>query len=170
MSRRDLMLAPVFEAMLLCLAAGVCWAVSRPLIFASLGPTAYELVETPERKSARPYNVVAGHLVGVLAGFLGLYAADAWRAPAISSGAIGWQRIGAVIVASAATVAVTLLLKATQPAALSTTLLVSLGSLQTWQDGFYIMGGVLAVLLAGYPVRMWRLHNKQRIEAQAGPA
>lgn len=168
MSRRDLYLAPLCEAALLFIAAAIGWAVHRPIIFASLGPTAYELVETPERKSARPYNVVVGHLVGVLAGFLGLYASDAWHAPAISSGTIGWPRIYAVVLASAVTVLVTLLIKATQPAALSTTLLVALGSLQTWQDGFIIMGGVLVMLLFGEPMRLWRLHNKRKIQEQNG--
>lgn len=32
----------------------------EPHFFASLGPTAYELAETPERQSAKPYNVAAG--------------------------------------------------------------------------------------------------------------
>ncbi|MFP5276820.1 MAG: HPP family protein [Acidobacteriota bacterium] len=162
MSRRDLLLAPLFEAALLVIAAGIGWAVHKPLIFASLGPTAYELVETPERKSAQPYNIVVGHLVGVLGGFLALWATDAWHTPPFSSGAIQGPRIWAVALAAAITVVVTLLIKATQPAALSTTLLVALGSMQSWQDGFYLMGGVLIMLICGEPVRLWRLRMKEK--------
>ena len=161
MWRRDLLIAPLCEAALLFVAALIGWAMHKPLIFASLGPTAYELVETPERKSARPYNVAVGHLVAVVAGFLALWATDARRTPAFSSGTIHWQRIWAVVMAASLTVVVTLLIKARQPAALSTTLLVALGSMQTWQDGFYLMGGVLIILFCGEPVRRWRLRARQ---------
>ncbi len=164
MLRRDIVLAPLLEAALLLIAAGIGWAVHKPLIFASLGPTAYEMVETPERKSAHPYNVVVGHLVAVLAGFLALWATGAWFSPPFSSGAIQGPRIWAVALAAAVTVVVTLLIRATQPAALSTTLLVALGSMQSWQDGFYLMGGVLLMLLCGEPVRLWRLRMKKKQE------
>lgn len=167
MSRRDLFIAPLCEAALLFTAGAIGWLTHKPLIFASLGPTAYELVETPERKSARPYNVVVGHLVAVLAGFLGLWVTQAWSSPAISAGWIGWPRVGAVVFAAALTVVATLLLKATQPAALSTTLLVSLGLMQKWQDGFMIMGGVLLMLICGEPLRLWRLRNQARMQKQA---
>lgn len=173
MSRRDLLIAPLCEAALLFVAAVIAWLTHRPVIFASLGPTAYELVETPERKSARPYNVMVGHLVAVLTGFLALWATNAWSSPGISQDTIGWRRIAAVVLASAGTVVVTLLMKATQPAALSTTLLISLGLMQKWQDGIVIMGGVLLMLLFGEPVRLWRLRHRketgeQRSMASAG--
>ncbi len=167
MRRRDLVIAPLCEAALLFVAAAIGLIAHEPLIFASLGPTAYELVETPERKSARPYNVVVGHLVGVLAGFLALYATGAWFKPGISAGWVGWPRIWAVVLAAAVTVVVTLLIKATQPAAIATTLLITLGLMQKWQDGFVIMGGVVIMLICGEPLRIWRLRNKKKIEEQA---
>lgn len=165
--RRDLVITPICEAALLFVAAAVGLAVRQPLIFASLGPTAYELVEMPERKSARTYNVVVGHLVGVLAAFLALYVTHARRTPVIGSGAIEWPRIEAVVLAALLTAAVTLLIRATQPAALSSTLLISLGSMQKWQDGFLIMGGVLLMVIVGAPIRFWRLRNKQQLRQQA---
>lgn len=164
--RRDLVIAPLCEAALLCIAALIGWAVHKPLIFASLGPTAYELVETPERKSARPYNVVVGHLVGVLAGFLALWATNASSSAGIDTGSVAWQRIWAVVIAAAVTVVVTLLIRAAQPAAIATALLIALGNMQTWQDGFTIMGGVLIMLILGEPVRKWRLGNKRELERQ----
>lgn len=163
MSKRDLIIAPLAEALLLFAAAMIGWALHRPLIFASLGPTAYELVETPERKSARPYNIIVGHLVGVLAGFVALWATDAWASPGISAGFVSWPRVWAVVLASGLTVFVTLLIKAAQPAAIATALLVALGSMQTWQNGFILMGGVLLMLAIGEPVRLWRLRNKEKM-------
>jgi hypothetical protein len=38
-----------------------------------LGPTAYELVELLQIRSAWAYNIVAGHLIGLGAGFLAIY-------------------------------------------------------------------------------------------------
>ena len=162
MRRRDFWIAPLSEAGLLFLAAAIGWAAHRPLIFASLGPTAYELVETPERRSAHPYNVVAGHLVGILAGFAALWVTNAWHTPAFSSGTVHWPRIWAATLAAGLTVEVTLLIKATRPAAISTTLLVALGSMQTWQDGCCLMGGVLIMLVCGEPVRLWRLRIREK--------
>jgi hypothetical protein len=115
MLKNDLLIAPACEAALLFVAALAAWVTHKPLIFASLGPTAYELVETPERRSARPYNVVAGHLIGVLSGYFALFVTDAWSSPMISAGWIGWRRV-AVVLAAAATVFVTLLINAAQPA------------------------------------------------------
>ena len=54
----ELIVAPPCEAGLLLLAGAAAMLVHKPLFFASLGPTAYELAETPERKSAQPYSVI----------------------------------------------------------------------------------------------------------------
>jgi len=167
MQKNDLWIAPVCEAALIFVVAIVGWVTYKPLVFASLGPTAYELIETPERKTARPYNVFVGHLTGILAGFVGLYAAHAFNSPAISKGEVTLNRVGAAVLAAGLTVFFTLLFKASQPAAVSTTLLIALGTLQTWQDGFLIMGAVLMMLLVGEPLRNLRLQQKARAERQS---
>jgi CBS-domain-containing membrane protein len=69
MSRKDLIIASACEGALILIISLAGWISHRGLIFASLGPTAYELVETPSRPSARPYNVIVGHLIAILAGF-----------------------------------------------------------------------------------------------------
>jgi hypothetical protein len=51
----------------------------------------------------------------------------------------------------------TLILKAGQPAALATTLLVSLGSMQTLRDAVAIAAGVVIITIVGEPVRRFRL-------------
>lgn len=50
----------------------------------------------------------------------------------------------------------TLAARATQPAALSTTLVVSLGTMQRWQDGILIMIAILLLTAIGEPLRIWR--------------
>ncbi len=160
MSKRELFIVPLCEGAILAIAAVMGWMVHKPFLFASLGPTAYELIETPERPSARAYNIIVGHLAGVLSGFAAVYCCHALNTQGISSGTVVGPRIGAATLAAALTVLITLLLHATQPAAVSTTLLIALGTLQTWQDGFVIMSAVLVVLLCGSPLRRWRLREK----------
>lgn len=133
------------------------WLLHEPFIFASLGPTAYELVETPERPSARPYNIVLGHLIGVLAGFLAIFLTHARKAPQVSPSGVPLARVGAAVLAVILTVAFTLLCRATQPAAISTTLLVALGMMQRWQDALVIMASVVLMTVIGEPIRRLRI-------------
>jgi hypothetical protein len=160
----DLLWATLGEGGLVLALAAIGWATRQPLIFASLGPTAYELVEQPQARSARAYNIIVGHLIGVGAGFLALYLFNAWNEPnVILVGVVSTGRLWAVAIAATLTTLVTLVLKAGQPAALATTLLISLGSMQTRRDAITIIAGVLIITAIGEPVRRFRLrHSKLR--------
>jgi CBS-domain-containing membrane protein len=165
---RDLMIAPLGEAFLLLVAALVGWVLHQPLVFASLGPTAYELVETPHRRSAQPYSVFVGHLVAVAAGFAAIFIAGCWHTPPVSHAGVPFHRIWAAVIAVSFTVFVNLLLRASQPAALSTALLVSLGIMQSPPDAAILMGGVVLMILLGEPIRLWRLrHQEMRTAAES---
>src|SRR5690242_19064258 len=162
MPKKELLIAPIGEAALILVVAIVGWACHQPLVFASLGPTAYEVVETPKRPSARPYNIIVGHAIAVLAGFAALFLVHAWSAPGVSMHGVPFVRIWAGAIAAFLTLFFTVLIGATQPAALSTTLLVSLGIMQTSQDGVMIMGGVVLITLVGMPVRRLRLPSSEK--------
>lgn len=157
MSKKDLLIAPLGEAVLILAVSIIGWASHQPLIFASLGPTAYELIETPKRPSACTYNVLVGHLIAVLAGFAAIFLTRAWSVPSVSIHAVPLPRVWASVTAVLLTAFFTLLLRATQPAALSTTLLISLGVMQTAQDGLMLMAGVVLITLIGEPIRVLRL-------------
>jgi HPP family len=160
--RADLFWATVGEGGLVLALAAVGWAARQPLIFASLGPTAYELVEQPQVRSARVYNIIAGHLIGLGAGFLAVYLLNAWNAPnVISTGIVSSERLWAATVAAMLTTFITLILKAGQPAALATTLLISLGSMQTLWGAIDIIAGVLIITAIGEPVRRFRLKHTE---------
>jgi HPP family len=157
-NRADLLWATLGEGGLVLVLAAIGWAVRQPLIFASLGPTAYELVEQPQLRSARTYNIIVGHLIGLAAGFFAVYLLHAWAAPnVILTGVVSQKRIWAATIAATLTTLITLLLKAGQPAALATTLLVSLGSIETRRDAIAIIAGVLIIAAVGEPVRRFRL-------------
>ncbi len=157
MSKRELLIAPVGEAALILVVSIVGWATHQPLVFASLGPTAYEIIEKPGQPSARPYNVIVGHFIAVLAGFAALFIVHAWSVPSVSASGVPFLRVWAAVIAALITVFFTLLVKATQPAALSTTLLVSLGIMQTSWEAAMIMAGVVLITAVGEPMRRMRL-------------
>ena len=157
--RRDTLIAAALEAGLLALAALLGFFFRSPFIFTSLGPTAYELVETPTRPSARPYNVLVGHGVGIVAALLAIAITHAFFAPAVSLAGVPLVRVAAVLVAGFLTVFGTLSLKANQPASLSTTLLIALGTMETRKAILSIIFGVLLILAAGEPIRRWRMRS-----------
>lgn len=156
--RADLFWGTLGEGGLILAVAAVGWATKEPLIFASLGPTAYELVEQPQLRSARAYNIFVGHMIGLGSGFLAVYLLNAWHEPnVVLTGLVSTERLWAMALAVALTTFLTLLLKAGQPAALATTLLVCLGSMQTRRDALAIVIGVLIITALGEPVRRYRL-------------
>lgn len=166
--RTDILWATLGEGGLVLVIAALAWAVNQPLIFASLGPTAYELVEQPHQKSARAYNVIVGHLIGLGAGFLAVFLLNAWAEPnAIITGVLSSRRLWAIALAAALTALLTLAAKAAQPASLATTLLVALGSMQTRTDAVAIILGVLLITAIGEPLRRLRLRQATRLEALA---
>ena len=77
----------------------------------------------------------------------------------MSGAGVPLDRVGCVVAASMLTVVLNLLLKASQPAAISTTLLIASGLLQKPHDAAVIMGSVLLMALVGEPLRRLRLSN-----------
>ena len=153
--------AAFWEGGLLLIVGLVGLAARIPLLLASLGPTAYEQTEMPHLKSSRPYNVIIGHIAGLAAGFLAIALVHAWNAPKVlAAGQLTSARLWACVIAAALTSFVTVVLRASQPAALATTLLVALGSLQTKQDACIVVGAVLLLAVIGEPVRRLRLAKR----------
>lgn len=161
----DFLIAPCGEGVPVLLLASLGWVASWPFIFASLGPTAYEILEQPRLKSARPYNVIAGHFVALGTGWISLLAFHARSSPSVSlAGFVPPPRLAAAVLAVVLTTFVTLAIRASQPAALATTLLVSLGSMQTARDAVAIIVSVLILVAVGEPLRRWRAEAARRHE------
>jgi hypothetical protein len=147
--------------------SAIAWAAGQPLIFASLGPTAYELVEQPHMRSARAYNVIVGHFIGLAAGFFSIWILNARYAPnVLAAGVVTPHRLWATTLAATLTTVLTLLLKAGQPAALATTLLVSLGGMQTRKSAVAIVLGVVIITAIGEPLRRLRLRTRSQTQGE----
>ena len=164
----ELTTATVGEGALILVIAAAGWATKQPLIFASLGPTAYELVQKPKDKSSKAYNIIVGHLVGLGAGFLAVYLLNAWQEPNVPlTGVVSALRVWAVVIAAVLTTLLTLLLRAAQPAATATALLVALGSMQTKRDAVVMIIAVLLITAIGEPVRRVRMKLMQEVKQPA---
>ena len=79
------------------------WAVSEPLIFPSLGATAFLIFETPMAEIGSPRNTIIGHGVGVAAGAFALAVTDLLNASSVYVSGVTPARIGAIALAVALT-------------------------------------------------------------------
>ncbi len=135
----------------------------EPLLFPSLGPTAFLFFEYPLGAGASPRNTLIGHLVAVLAGALSLAIFGLLDHPSILQEGVTLARIGAAALSMALTGTVLLLLQSSHPPAGATVLIVSLGLLQTPLEMVMLMSGVLLLTVvawlinraAGVPVPIW---------------
>lgn len=128
------------------------WLVDEPLVFPSLGATAFLCFETPLAEVASPRNTLIGHAVGVGAGYLGLVAFGLTDDPSVLVEGVAGARIGAVALALGVTGLVLRLLRAAHPPAGATTIIVSAGLLQTGHELLAIGAGVVLLCVAAYAV------------------
>ena len=154
-----------FVACLLALAVSglAAYAFKQPLLFPSLGPTALLFFEQPLAVPSSPRNTLVGHLVAILAGALSLAVFGLLDHPSILAEGVTLVRTGAAALSLALTGAVLLLLRSSHPPTGATTLIVSLGLLQTPLEMTMLMVGVVILTIVGWamnralgvPVPVW---------------
>ncbi len=135
-----------------------------PLLFPSLGPTAFLLFYTPLTPAASPRNTLMGHLIGALAGYLGLVLFGLTDAGFVAGEPLTSARIGAAAVSLGLTSGMMVWLKVPHPPAGATTLIVALGILrEPWQLAVLMLAVLLLIVqgfvinrLAGLPYPVWR--------------
>jgi CBS-domain-containing membrane protein len=145
------------------LMAAAALVTGAPLIFPSLGPTAFLLFYTPLQPAACPRNTLGGHLIGALAGYLSLAVFGLLdQAPALTTGVTG-PRVAAAALSLGLTSGVMVWAKLPHPPAGATTLIVSLGILrEPWQLAVLMLAvallaaqGLAINRLAGIPYPLW---------------
>jgi CBS domain-containing membrane protein len=160
--------APFWEGALILIVGATAFASGHPWMFASLGPTAYEQAEKSDQKSARLYNVIVGHFVGLGSGFAGMAIVGAWNAITVTANtSLPFDRMTASVIAATLTTFVNLILDSGQPAALSTALLVTLGAYDTPMGALWLAVGVVILGAIGEPVRRMRLLARQKRQFRA---
>lgn len=124
----------------------------QPWLFPSLGPTIFLMATSPADPSARPWNVFAGHAIGVAAGFGALFLFGAQHTPSIfAADAVSMSRAAATALAVGATMLLQALSDAKHPPAAATTMLITLGGMQAaWSTAATVAIGVMLVAALGY--------------------
>ncbi|MEX2505015.1 MAG: HPP family protein [Egicoccus sp.] len=146
------------------LMATAALATGNPLIFPSLGPTAFLLFYTPLAPASSPRNTLGGHLIGALAGYLSLAVFGLLDVAFQANAPISAGRVGAAALSLGLTSGAMVWLKVPHPPAGATTLIVALGILrEPWQLAVLMLAVTLLVLqgyfinrLAGLPYPRWR--------------
>jgi CBS domain-containing membrane protein len=128
------------------------WLFKQPLLFPSLGPTALLFFEQPLAAPSSPRNTLIGHLVAILAGALSLAVFGLLDHPSILAEGVTLARTGAAALSLALTGAVLLLLRSSHPPTGATTLIVSLGLLQTPLEMAMLMVGVVILTITGWAI------------------
>jgi HPP family len=164
----DSIWAPLSSGLLLLIVGVAGLLVGRPWLLPSLGPTAVLQTENSAHPTSRAWNVIAGHLGGLVAGFIGVLLFQASDAPVVLvAKQLAPERVGASVVAIALTVLFGVLLRASHPPAAATTLLVSLGSIATLVDALNLVAGVVIIAIVGELVRRARLGRTAPAERMA---
>ncbi|MBI1752683.1 MAG: HPP family protein [Acidobacteria bacterium] len=109
------------------LLAGLAMLTRTPMVFPSLGPTAFLFFFTPTLPTASPRHTIYGHVIGILCGYGALWLMGLQHAPPAMVMGVDPARIGAAALSLAATGALMILFKAAHPPAGATTLIISLG-------------------------------------------
>ena len=111
--------------------AGLAVVSHTPLVFPSVGPTAFLLYFMPTSPSACPRNTLCGHAIGIVCGYVSLCLLGLQHAPSAVLEEIHWPRVLAAALSLAATGAIMILLRVVHPPAGATTLIISLGFITT---------------------------------------
>jgi hypothetical protein len=152
--KAELILVPIAEGFLLLALGGIGLFLKLPLVVTSLAPTAYEQIEKPAQKSSTPYNILVGHFMAVIAALCSLALLRAFHNPSFSKiGYLTADRVFASVLSCVMTAFLNLLLKASQPAAFSTALLITLGTYQSPRAVFTIVLAVMILTVLGEPLR-----------------
>jgi CBS domain-containing membrane protein len=109
------------------LLALVAMISGTPLVFPSLGPTAFMLFHEPSQPAARPLTTICGHAIGILCGFGALWLTGLADNPPTMVEHVNLPRVICAALALGTTGTAMLLLGVWHPPAGATTLIVSLG-------------------------------------------
>ena len=116
--------------------------------------------KNPAHRSAKFYDTVFRHLVGVSASFIAVVLLNAWQAPVVlADHHLTAVRVFAAAAAIPVTLLVCLLLKVSHPPAGATALLVALGSITTRHDASNVAIGALLIAGLGELLRRIRLQG-----------
>lgn len=111
----------------IALLSAMAMLTGSPLVFPSLGPTAFLLFFQPTSITASPRHALLGHAIGLACGYGALWCTGLAHAPPATQMGVNAPRVIAAALSLSATGALLILLKVMHAPAGATTLIVSLG-------------------------------------------
>src|SRR3954447_3599118 len=136
----------------IALSGALAWALEEPLVFPSLGATAFLFFETPMAEVASPRNTIIGHYVGATVAYGWLLTFGLTHAPSALEAGFTGERAAAVALSVACTGGILRLLRAAHPPAGATTVIVSVGLLHTAHQLAALAAGVALLTLSAHIV------------------
>jgi CBS domain-containing membrane protein len=134
----------------IALSGALAWALAEPLVFPSLGATAFLFFETPMAEVASPRNTIIGHYVGALVATVWLFVFGLQHHPNVLVEGFDAARAAAVALSVACTGGILRLLRAAHPPAGATTVIVSAGLLHTASQLAALAAGVALLTLSAH--------------------
>lgn len=163
------------------LLAFVAMISGTPLVFPSLGPTAFLLFHNPMQPAASPRNTLCGHAIGILCGYASLWLMGLTHNPPTIVEGVHAERVFCAALSLASTGALMVLLDVWHPPAGATTLIIALGII-TRPYHLLIVEAAVAILvlqaliinrLAGIKYPVWagaaRLEPAEPVAAEGHP-
>ena len=147
----------------IALSGALAWALDEPLVFPSLGATAFLFFETPMAEVASPRNTIVGHYVGALVATLWLFVFGLQDNANVLIEGFSPERAAAVALSVACTGGILRLLRAAHPPAGATTVIVSAGLLTSGEELLALAAGVALLTVSagllnrvlGVPAPRW---------------
>jgi CBS domain-containing membrane protein len=161
-NRGNALYTAVGSLLTIALSGVLAWVLDEPLVFPSLGATAFLFFETPMAEVASVRNTVIGHTVGTLVAFFWLNVFGLVGDPSAIVAGFTPGRVACVALSLAFTGGILRLLRAAHPPAGATTVIVSVGLLTTVSELAILLSGVLILSLAA-----WSLNRLLGVPAPA---
>ncbi|MFP9192017.1 HPP family protein [Natronosalvus vescus] len=149
----------------------LAWVSGQPLLFPSLGPSAYLMATGEQPRAQGAYHIIGGHTIAMVCGLLayllvgdGLVVTDVFDGAVPLSSEVGRLAISALLAMVLTTVA---MLKSgtNHAAACATTLIVGLGLMSTVLDGLIIVVSV-ALLVGFHDLAVERVQDRYGVEPE----
>lgn len=141
----------IHTGLLISTTAALAWLSGLPMLFPSLGPSAFVLALFQDSEATAPRRVIGGHAIGVVAGLLAyhlLAAGVSMTATADPASLEGLRLAASSVLATTLTAGGMLATDTRHPPACATTLIVSLGLLSTLLEGALIVLTVAVLVVA----------------------
>ncbi|MFC3956864.1 HPP family protein [Halovivax cerinus] len=169
MGLRDDVSAGINVALHFTMLGGLAWVTGQPILFPSLGPSAYLLATGENPRAEGAYHVVGGHAIAAVAGLAtyvviadGLVSVDAFEAGTPFSPAVGRLVLSGLVAMVLTTIGM-LWSNTNHPAACATTLIVALGLMSSPISVVVIVVSV-AILVAFHEVVVERVQERYGVE------